>query len=660
MCGINGCLHRKNLSFSSEEFKTATNLLFKRGPDSSGITEEILDDYVLKFGHRRLSILGIDESGNQPMNSLGERFSIIYNGEIYNHNSLRKELNKNFDIKWHGNCDTETLVNLFEFDSIDNVLKKIEGMFSFAIYDRKKQHLTLTRDKSGEKPLYISTEKNFFGFASELSALKSVPSFNQSINKRSVEKYLQKNYIPSPHTIFNHSFKLPPGSCLTVDLNIFESKAFSSFEELISTKGVTYSKWWSLDELYLNKMKGDSIKDAEVIDHTSNLLERSVKNQLISDVPLGAFLSGGIDSSLVVAMMKKSGKEVKTYTVGFDFLDYDESVFAEKVASYLGCNHTTYQCSKQDVLDIIPSLPEAFNEPFADSSQIPTMLVSSLARKEVKVALSGDAGDEIFGGYNRYLLANKYWKYLKYVPSLVQRGSLDLLNIFPKKFLSLLFSITPVGKNLSGSPEVRLEKVITKLRSINNPASFYESMTTEWTNSSKIMKFEDAENFKHHDLFAKNSNLSFEEAMMHADFETYLPDDILCKVDRSSMFYSLETRAPFLSKELIEYAYSLPLKFKIRDGKTKWVLRKILAQHMPEDLFERPKQGFGIPISIWMRNELKDWVNDTLSQEASDKHGLFNFPMIQKLKDEHFSGQFNHEHKLWSIIQFNQWYENKI
>ena len=490
MCGINGCIHLKDFFFSKEDFSSATNLLNNRGPDAFGVKETILNRFVLKLGHQRLSILGIDKFGDQPMTSENDLFSIIYNGEIYNHNFLRKQLSSTSNINWKSSCDTETLLNLFEYEGIDSILNKIEGMFSFCLFDRINQKLILARDRSGEKPLYLSTGESFLGFASDLSPLKEIPGFCSSLDKFATQKYLQHNYIPSPLSVYEKSFKLPPGSYISIDLNKYKPKPCSSFEELIQSEGVYFKLWWSLDEGYENKLQNLSISDQEVIDETESLLEASVNKQLISDVPLGAFLSGGIDSSLVVAMMQKNGRESKTYTVGFDFADYDESIYAEKIANYLGSNHTTYTCNKQDVLDIIPQLPRAFSEPFADSSQIPTMLVSRLARQDVKVALSGDAGDELFGGYNRYLIANKYWRYLKNISPKIRKGGLTLLNRIPNNILSFLFYFSPFSRNLSGSAEVRVLKILDKLKEINDPESFYKSMTVEWKVQSNIMNFD--------------------------------------------------------------------------------------------------------------------------------------------------------------------------
>ena len=398
------------------------------------------------------------------------------------------------------------------------------------------------------------------------------------------------------------------------------------------------------------------MSEQEVLHKTENLLLNSVSRQMISDVPLGAFLSGGIDSSLIVSLMQKVHSNTQTFNVGFDFDDFDESYYAKQIASHLGTQHTSYTCTKEDAFNLIPNLTETFSEPFADSSQIPTMLVSKMAREKVTVALSGDAGDELFGGYNRYLLANKYWKYINFLPQKLRTSLISLISYLPYKQSLYLLSLTPFFKDLSGSIEERLNKIIKKSYSITDKSSYYHSMTTEWSADSGIMEknyFLETDRFNK--LFSDDSKLSFEEAMMHADFVTYLPDDILCKVDRSSMHFSLETRAPYLSKDLIEFAYSLPLQYKIRNGVSKWVLKEILSNYVPEHLFLRPKQGFGLPISKWMRQDLKDWTNDLLSESVLRKHGLFNESLVASAKEEHFKG-LNNEHKLWSIAQFNQWY----
>lgn len=656
MCGILGVVHKNNCNISSDYFFNLLNKIDRRGPDKKDFKEFLHKNFLLKLGHTRLSILDLSDTGNQPMQSNSGRFTIIYNGEIYNHLELRKNLESKSQISWRGTSDTETLLALFEAFETEQVLNSVEGMFSFCLHDKLKNKLVLARDRAGEKPLYLSTSNNFLGFCSDLNPLKELPTFNDSLDLTAVERYLKFNYVPSPHSMFKGSFKLPEAGLIEVDLNKFGIRGYESFNDLISSKGVTYKKWWDLGSSNPRYDLSDFSDENSVIEKTEFLLSKSVKNQMISDVPLGAFLSGGIDSSLIVSLMQQHSNLTKTFTVGFDFLDFDESKHAESISSYLGTEHTTYICQEKDFFELIPNLPEAFSEPFADSSQLPTMLVSKMARKEVKVALSGDAGDELFGGYNRYLIANKYWPYISLIPTIIRKGSVNLLKRMPKrtlvKFINT-FSFIP----LSGSTENRIDKVFDKFSRVNDKASFYQSLTTEWTESDNIMEMKD----NHHADFLEdftNDRITIEEAMMRADFLSYLPDDILCKVDRSSMFYSLETRAPFLNKDLIEYSYNMPLSYKVSNGEGKKVLKKILTKYVPKDLFHRPKQGFGIPVSEWMRGELKDWVNDLLSEESLNSHKLFNNSVVNKIKEEHFSGQANHEHKLWSLLQFNHWYNS--
>ena len=655
MCGIFGCIHGPDYNFQDEQFKSLLKTIEHRGPDNLGFSSHYIDGQIVKFGHARLSIIDLNETGHQPMHSESGKYSIIFNGEIYNHINVRKYLDSKYQISWKGTSDTETLLNLLEREDLRLSLNRLEGMFSFVLLNHSKKEIIISRDHSGEKPLYLSCSKNYFGFASDLNPLKGIPGFNNTLNKKSVENFLQYNYIPNPDSIYESSFKLPPASCLILDLKKFKSDHFFSFESLISSRGVQFFNWWDLKNNLDAKDNEKSFNDLEVEEHITNLLRSSVKSQLISDVPLGAFLSGGIDSSLVTALMQEINGNTSTYTIGFDFAEFDESIYAKKVSDYLGTKHTTYTCGEKDFFDLIEYLPYAFSEPFADSSQLPTMLVSKLASKDVKVALSGDAGDEVFGGYNRYLIANRYWRFIQHIPPSLTQLLIKTIDKLPKRSNTLLSNFLPL--QFSGSKSDRLEKSLKKLSRINDKNSFYGAMTKEWIASDQIMEFKNENNLNYRDLF-NSENLTFEEAMMHADFLSYLPDDILCKVDRSSMFYSLETRAPFLNKELLEYAYKLPLKYKIRDGKSKWILRKILNKYIPPELFERPKQGFGIPISKWMRSELKPWANDMLSPEVLKKHNLFNEEVINDLKNDHFNGTVNNEHKMWSLIQFNQWYLN--
>ena len=656
MCGVFGILHNENKQIDEYFLSGLQGSLARRGPDNQGTLEFLIESKKLKLGHTRLSILDLEETGNQPMQSHSGRFCIIYNGEIYNHLDLRKKIEKKRKIFWMGTSDTETLLAMFENFSVSQVLNEIRGMFSFALFDKKERKLFLARDQAGEKPLYLSTSSGFISFASDLDPFKKIPGFNTSLDFEAVECYLKLNYIPTPKTIYQNTFKVPPATCLTLDLNKYQFKPCNNFEDLKDSQGITCFNWIDAKEDVMFLKEIDDLNEESLIIKLEEILSQSVKNQLISDVPLGAFLSGGIDSSLVVSLMQKMNNDkTKTFTVGFDFLEYDESKYAERIASHLNTDHTTYRCSEKDFFDLIPNLNKAFSEPFADSSQLPTMLVSRMAKQKVKVALSGDAGDELFGGYNRYLLANKYWKIFKFSPFFARKNLAKVIMQLPLSFSINLLNIF-TSTEFSGNKESKLNKILNKALYIKDKQSFYTSMTNEWTREDMVMDFKkDTNDFDFLKPF-ENNQLKLEEAMMESDFRSYLPDDILCKVDRSSMFYGLETRAPFLSREIINFAFNLPLIFKIREGKSKWILKKILSRYVPEKLFDRPKQGFGIPISKWMRGELKDWVNDTLSDEALNEHNLFDKTVVSKVKEEHFKGLANNEHKLWSILQFNQWY----
>ena len=656
MCGFLGCLHDDTFEFSQDSFLRSLQEINHRGPDNTGYLQIGDRKNLLKLGHKRLTIIDLKPTGNQPMSSRDQDCTIVFNGEIYNHNDFRLKLS---DTPWKGTSDTETLLEMYQKEGIGNVLSSIRGMFSFCIHDKAKNTLYLARDLAGEKPLYICTNDKYLGFSSELSPFKLFPGFKKRLNIEAVNFFLKKNYIPYPLSIYEGIFKLPPASLLTIDLNFFKYSLHKSFDEFTSSKGVRLDNWWKMSKAQENLIVNS---DEEIIDKTEKILLKSVSQQLISDVPLGSFLSGGIDSSLIVALMKSCSAKNESFTVGYDFADFDESRFAKKISKHLGVKNNTLMCSKKDVIDLIPHIPKAFSEPFADSSQIPTMLLSKLARLSVKVMLSGDAGDELFGGYNRYIYANKYWKYIDKFPNRLKKISPKFFNLLPKNFLSSLLSVTPLREDFSTRTPYKIQKSLEKFSQIYDEKSFYRSMTEEWTEKDHVVQ-NISPNIKQSpfsDLFSEDSSLKLEEKMMRADFLTYLPDDILCKVDRSSMYFSLETRAPFLNRELIDFAFNLPLKYKIRDGKSKWVLRKILEKYIPLEYFDRPKQGFAIPISEWMRTDLKEWTNSMLSDELLDAHGLFNKELINNIKNEHMEGSYNHEHKLWSIVQFNQWYESNF
>ncbi len=651
MCGILGLIHNYNNPFSIEEFSNLNRLNINRGPDANSVINFDINDIQLKIGHTRLSIQDLSNNANQPMTSFTGRFIISFNGEIYNHHELRKNLNEKFNIKWRSTSDTETLLNMFEFYDYEDVLNMINGMFAFIIYDKKTNTIIVARDAAGEKPLYINFDKKHIMISSDLNCIKSFTYFEKSISNIALKKYLELNYIPSPLSIFENVFKLPASSLMKIDLNKFKFKLFKNFENLIVDNGIEFSKWWSIN-LNKNNYKNHNYK--EIYDLVKDNLKSSIKSQLISDVPLGAFLSGGIDSSLIVSIMQRLQKQTKTFTIGFENKEYDESNDANKIANYLSTDHTNYVFSNLDFLKFIESSPAAFSEPFADSSQLPTLLVSQLAKDNVKVVLTGDGGDELFGGYNRYIYANKYWKLFNFMnPKLRNLFFKIIINYQPNLFIKILNNFT----NLKITKQSMI-KISNRFKNITNEYSYYKSLTNEWTELDDILRDnisnDDDERIKN--LFT-NKSLTFEEKMMLTDFETYLTDDILCKVDRSTMFYGIESRAPFLNKDLINLAFNLPLSYKLNNGYSKIILKDILSEYLPNNLINKSKKGFGIPIGQFIRNDLKEWSYDILSKEQCDKHNFFNFEVIKKTLNDHIKNNVNNQYKLWSIIQFNLWYD---
>ncbi|MDC0056684.1 asparagine synthase (glutamine-hydrolyzing) [Alphaproteobacteria bacterium] len=655
MCGILGYYGCNPNSVTRAKFLNALEQSNFRGPDFSASSEIRFNDSQILLGHNRLSILDLSSNGNQPMVSQSRQSKIIFNGEIYNHLSLRKKYLPNFN--WKSTCDTETLLEIAEKFTVERILNDLIGMFSFCIYNENEKIFTFVRDRIGEKPLYIHTDNNKLIFSSDLSSIVPLTNNGLKICNLAVRELLKHNYIPTPLSIYENTFKLPPSTVLKIDLNKYQLTKYKNYRELINSKGVNIHNYWKFQKINLKNYKDINYNDTKK--NLKQTLIKAVTSQTISDVPIGTFFSGGIDSSLIVSILNEhtNSNRIKTFNIGFDFEDYDESSHAKKISKYLGTDHTNYMFNKNETIDFVQAIPKAYSEPFADSSQIPTMLISKIASKDVKVVLSGDAGDELFGGYNRYLLANKYWNKLNLLPQLVRKFIIELTKLLPKKiiskFLKLIFS-----ENLSGSYEIKIEKILRKLKTIHDEYSFYKSFTTEWRDEDNIYKFEN-EKFDHisKNEFDKFCDFSFEEAMMNADQKSYLPDDILCKVDRASMFYSLETRVPFLDKNVIELANSLPLNFKIHKGKTKRILRDILSDYIPEQLFDRPKQGFSIPLGLWMKNELLDWTESMLDTSIINKHNLFDSNVIKKTWEDHKKNKNDNFYKLWSIIQFNHWYK---
>lgn len=651
MCGILGLIHNYNYRIDNKDFKSLNLLNIKRGPDHQSILEYNASNFKVLLGHTRLSIQDLSNTANQPMESSSGRYIISFNGEIYNHFHLRKFLNSKYKIDWKSTSDTETFVNLFDYFDINEILNMSEGMFSFILLDKKHYKVTFARDAAGEKPIYIHFNNSYFIASSDLTSIKSLSTFQENINHHALSKYFELNYVPNPNTIYENTFKLPPATFLTINCNEFEYIKINNFKDLYNIKSVECKKWWKIN---LDKEKYKKLDNYQIKSLVHDSLKTSIKNQLISDVPLGAFLSGGIDSALVVSIMQSLQSNTNTFTIGYENKDYDESSQAKYIADYLSTNHTSYIFSNKEIFNFLENIPYAYSEPFADSSQLPTLLVSKLAKEKVKVVLTGDGGDELFGGYNRYIYANKYWKYFNFINPFLRKIIVSSsLNISPKLFSLLLNKI--FNLNISNQS---INKVRAKLNNINDELSYYKSITNEWNNTDKLLK----NNLnKNEDNFLKdiyNYNINFEEKMMLSDFYTYLPDDILCKVDRATMYNSLESRAPFLNKDLIEMAFNLPFENKLAKGNSKIILKEILNEYLPQNLLNKTKRGFGVPIGDLIRKDLKKWTTDILSKNECQKHNLFNYNVVEKTLKNHFEKKENNQFKLWSLVQFNLWYNH--
>ena len=654
MCGLVGFLGGIAGADCDETLlRRMANTLIHRGPDDGGYWCD--SKQRIGFGHRRLSILDLSPAGHQPMVSASGRYVIAFNGEIYNHLGLRKKLEAytpslalplagGGEISWRGHSDTETLLAAIEAWGLEATLKKSIGMFAIALWDRQTRTLTLARDRMGEKPLYFGWQgcgnERVFLVGSELKALKAHPAFAAEIDRGALCLLLRHNYIPAPYSIYQGIAKLEPGSLLSVSMARPEPRIW---------------KYWDAAEVARAGVAKPFAGTADqAVDALEVLAKDAVRQQMMADVPLGAFLSGGIDSSTVVALMQaQSSRPVKTFTIGFNEKGYSEAVHAKAVAHHLGTEHTELYVTPAQAMEVIPRLPTLYDEPFADSSQIPTFLVSQLARQHVTVSLSGDGGDELFCGYNRYQLTASSWKQLSIIPrplrSLVAKGITSISPQTWNRYAGFL-PWTSVGDKLHKGAGVMTSTSVAEL---------YLGMVSSWTDPAAqvVGGVESAT------LLTGNqpslSGLSDVQRMMALDTLTYLPDDILVKVDRAAMGNSLESRVPFLDHRVVEFAWRLPMEFKLREGQTKWALRQVLYRHVPSELIERPKMGFGFPIDKWLRGPLRIWAEELLSEQRLRKEGFFYPEPIRQKWEEHLSGNLNWSSQLWGVLMFQAWLEQE-
>jgi asparagine synthase (glutamine-hydrolysing) len=655
MCGFTGYLSASIPPNVLGLLQHMGDTLAHRGPDDSGIWHD--NQAGIGLVHRRLSIIDLSPAGHQPMLSGSGRYVFAFNGEIYNHLCLREELDKSTSspslskggINWRGHSDTETLLAGFDAWGIEATVKKAIGMFAFAVWDKQTRQLTLGRDRLGEKPLYYGWqgqgEQEVFLFGSELKALRMHPCFENSINRGALSLQLRHNYIPAPYSIYNGIAKLRQGCLLTVSLPQREVK-----EQIY---------WSALQVAESGVAQPFSGTAGQAVDKLETLLKSAVQQQMMADVPLGAFLSGGVDSSLVVALMQAhSAQPVKTFTIGFNENGYNEAGYAKAVAKHLGTDHTELYVTAEQAMAVIPRLPTLYDEPFSDSSQIPTFLVSQLAKQHVSVSLSGDAGDELFCGYNRYVMTAQLWQKIALLPiSLRRLAAKGLLAVSPDNWNSFT-RLLPLAKS-SRSINIgdKLHKGATVLTS-NDNNELYAHFITHWPDSESLVIGGLLLPTLATELPGL-TGLSAIERMMALDCMTYLPDDILVKVDRAAMGVSLETRVPFLDHRVVEFAWQLPQSLKLREGQSKWALRQVLYRHVPMALIERPKMGFGVPIDDWLRGPLRDWAEMLLDETRLRNEGFFHPAPIRQKWHEHLSGQRNWQYHLWDILMFQAWLEDQ-
>jgi len=650
MCGIAGIIRSRGID--EQSVACMIGPIAHRGPDDEGIWVD--PEAGVGLGHRRLSIVDLSPAGRQPMHSADGRFVLTFNGEIYNHPDLRKALEDEGAVPeggWRGHSDTEVFLQAIVIWGLEETLRQSAGMFAFGLWDRHERTLSLVRDRFGEKPLYYGWAGKDFLFGSELKALRSHPQFEAAIDRRALRLFAARTYIPAPLSIYRRVFKLPPGCILTVTPQAARQPLSEPPEE---GKGgqLSLERYWSYRKVVRRGLDDPMGDENEVLGELERVLARAIQGQSMADVPVGAFLSGGIDSSTICALYQKySSIPVRTFSIGFEEAGFNEAEDAKRVAEHLGTVHHERYVTVRETRDVIPLLPAMYDEPFADSSQIPTHLVSRFAREQVTVALTGDGGDELFAGYNRHFAAPQLWDQLQRVPQAVRAMTGAPLSLVPSQVWSSLAAVVP-GKRTPhfGS---KIQKALRLAASARTFDEIYCSFLDEWSHEPQAVIGGDGAGTD----FDLDVGMAAPDAvrMMYCDAVTYLPDDILAKVDRASMAVSLETRVPFLDHRVAELAARIPIDLKVRNGRGKHILRKLLYSLVPPDLVERPKAGFGIPVGEWIKGSLRPWAEDLLDPGSMRGEGWFDPDVVQRRWADHLSGRRDSTPALWSILMFQSW-----
>lgn len=641
MCGLAGVLSGQARAASDPAVLEAMGRrLVHRGPDDAGCWVE--SDGTFGVVHQRLAVVDLSGAGHQPMSSACGRWVLAYNGEIYNHLELRRQLEQAGQAPdWRGHSDTETLLAVVAAWGLVEALRQAVGMFALALWDRENRELTLARDRFGEKPLYYGWQGEAFLFGSELKALRPHPAFLGEIDRDALALLLRFNQVPAPWSIHRGVSKLPPGTFLRVSL---------------LRPDATPEAYWSLTSLVEARSPvNPAISEAQALARLEELLGDAVESQLLGDVPVGALLSGGVDSSVIVALMQaRSSRPTRTFTIGFQEPGYNEAGHAKAVAAHLGTEHSELYLSPEDLLDLIPRMPDIYCEPFADCSQLPTFMVMQMARQQVTVALSGDGGDELFGGYNRHVLAPRLWRVLGCLPASLRRAlAVTMLAPNPAWMDRHLGGF---AKHLGvARPGEKLHKLGDKLRHAESFPALYRALVSEWGGAGTLVlgSTEPSTLLDQDEAWPRTGDWA--GLLMALDALTYLPDDLLVKVDRAAMAVSLETRAPMLDHRLAEFAFGLPPDLRIRNGRGKYLLRQLLYRHVPRELVDRPKMGFAIPLDEWLRGPLRDWAEELLDGRRMEEQGHLDHEVIRATWSSHQRRDGNHGYRLWSVLMFQQW-----
>ncbi len=641
MCGIAGIFLAPHAADPRRlaAIETMTAMLHHRGPDDGGTWTDASAGIAL--GHRRLAIVDLSEAGHQPMTSDSKNLVISFNGEVYNFGELRRELEAS-GHRFRGHSDTEVMLAAFESFGVQPALRRFAGMFAFALWDRKRRVLHLVRDRLGKKPLYVTWQRGALLFASELKAIRAFAGFQASIDPAAIATVLRRGWIPDQQCIYEGVFKLPPGTMLSVSADDLRTAGLDGLRKRLHC-------WWSLAEVAeAGQRRTLEMKVGELEDELDRLLRAVVRERMVADVPLGAFLSGGIDSSTVVALMQaQSARPVRTFTIGFDESSYDEALHAARIARHLGTDHTEFLLTPAAALATIPRLPEVWDEPFADESQIPTLLISQLTRQHATVALTGDGGDECFGGYMRHFIHSRLSAVFGLPPISRRMIASVMQRMSPARWQQLL-QVLPMNTTLRQTLRGTDPRRVARLLAATDENTFYEQAIS--CDAVALPAAPPAAGAAH--VPALRDAVS---RLIYRDMTSYLPGDILVKLDRATMAASLEARCPFLDHRVVEFAWRLPTAVKVRGGQGKWLLRRVLHRYLPEKLYERPKQGFNVPIGAWLAGPLRDWAGDLLDADRIRRDGILDAQGVETCWKEHLSGHSDRSREVWAVLMVQAW-----